>query len=102
MIKFATKTKIVTAANILNTQQNQTTMQKTPQKTFVEIYRELPEKAPLAPKTAFIKEIAKLCKVNDHAVRMWLNGSRRPDELKRSIIAKKLNVPEKILFPEKS
>ena len=77
-------------------------MQETPQKTFVEIYRELPEKATLAPKTAFIKEIAQLCKVNDHAVRMWLNGSRRPDELRRSLISKKLNIPEEILFPEES
>ncbi len=81
---------------------NNTTMPKTRKKTFVEIYRELPERAALAPKTAFIKEIAQLCKVNDHAVRMWLNGSRRPDELRRSIIAKKLNIPEEILFPEKS
>lgn len=75
-------------------------MIKNRKKTFAEIYRELPVRAPLAPKTAFVKEIARLCQVREHTVRMWLNGSKRPDKLKRSIIAEKLSSSAEILFPE--
>ncbi len=65
---------------------------------FRQIYDALPSKAPIAPKSAFVKEIAALVKVHETTVRCWIAGTQKPDALKTSIIAKHLGVPENELF----
>ncbi len=65
---------------------------------FRQIYDALPSKAPIAPKSAFVKEIAALVKVHETTVRCWIAGTQKPDALKTSIIAKRLGVPENELF----
>lgn len=46
---------------------------------FRQIYDALPTKAPVAPKTAFVREVAELCKVSEKTVRCWLAGAQKPD-----------------------
>lgn len=65
---------------------------------FRQIYDALPPKAPIAPKSAFVKEIAALVKVHETTVRCWIAGTQKPDALKTSIIAEHLGVPENELF----
>lgn len=65
---------------------------------FRQIYDALPAKAPVAPKTAFVREIAELCKVSEKTVRCWLAGTQHPDKLRTSMIAQKLGVNENELF----
>ena len=65
---------------------------------FRQIYDLLPPKAEVAPKTAWVKEIAAICKVHETTVRCWLAGTQKPDALKTSIIAEHLGVPENELF----
>lgn len=65
---------------------------------FRQFYDELPSKAPVAPKTAFVNEIAELCMVAKATVYCWLAGTQKPDKLRTSMIAKKLNVPAEELF----
>jgi len=62
------------------------------------IYDALPAKAPVAPKTAFVREMADLCKVSEKTVRCWLAGTQKPDRLRTSLIAQKLGVSENELF----
>ncbi|MCM1022403.1 MAG: helix-turn-helix domain-containing protein [Muribaculaceae bacterium] len=66
--------------------------------TFGELYKALPE-PPKAPKQAFVEEIASLCKCSQQTVRMWIQGTQRPDALKRSLIAERLGYSEEQLFP---
>lgn len=65
---------------------------------FRQIYDALPSKAPIAPKSAFVKKIAALCKVHEVTVRCWIAGTQKPDALKTSIISKELGIPEQELF----
>ena len=66
---------------------------------FREIYDALPPRnVQLAPKTAWVKKIAELCKVHDVTVRCWLAGTQKPDALRISLIAKELGVKENELF----
>lgn len=73
-------------------------MEKKKKSKFRQIYDALPSKAPIAPKTAWVKEIAAMCKVHEITVRCWIAGTQKPDALKTSIIAKHLGVPENELF----
>ncbi|WP_289700253.1 helix-turn-helix domain-containing protein [Duncaniella muris] len=66
--------------------------------TFGELYRALPE-SPKAPKQAFVEEIAELCMCSQQTVRMWIQGTQRPDALKRKLIAERLGYNEEQLFP---
>lgn len=65
---------------------------------FRQFYDALPSKAEIAPKTAFIKKIAAMCKVHEVTVRCWIAGTQKPDALKTSIIAQELGIPEQELF----
>lgn len=65
---------------------------------FRQFYDALPTQRPVAPKSAFVKEIAALCKVHEITVRCWIAGTQKPDALKTSLIAQKLNLPEEGLF----
>ncbi|MBD5257057.1 MAG: XRE family transcriptional regulator [Bacteroides sp.] len=73
-------------------------MEQKKKSKFRQIYDLLPSKAEVAPKTAWIKEIAAICKVHEVTVRCWLAGTQKPDALKTSIIAEHLGVPENELF----
>lgn len=64
---------------------------------FRKIYDALPTPPP-APKTAFVRRIAELCKVHEVTVRCWLAGTQKPDALKTTLIAKELGVPAETLF----
>lgn len=59
---------------------------------FRQFYDALPPKAEIAPKTAFVKKIAALCKVHEVTVRCWIAGTQKPDALKTSIISKELGI----------
>lgn len=66
-------------------------------KTFKQIYDELD---PTPPKTAWIRNIAKVTHRSELTVRMWLSGRQIPDELCQEVIAKELGVSIVGLFPE--
>lgn len=67
---------------------------------FRKIYDELPTCVVQkhAPKTEWIKHLAKICMVHPTTVRCWLAGTQKPDALKISLLAKELGVPEDELF----
>lgn len=65
---------------------------------FRQIYDSLPVDRPIAPKTAWVNEIAELVKVHPTTVRCWLAGTQKPDALRIGIIAKHLRVNENDLF----
>jgi hypothetical protein len=67
---------------------------------FREFYDGLPKKAEVAPKTKFVKEIAKLCYKSEKTVRCWLAGTQKPDKQDRVILSKHLNIPENQLFDD--
>lgn len=73
-------------------------MEQVKKNLFRQYYDALPPKAEVAPKTAFVREIADLCKVHQNTVRCWLAGTQRPDKLRISIIAKHLNMKEEEIF----
>lgn len=74
-------------------------MENTEKTKFRQIYDALPPRQEVvAPKTAFVREIADLCKVSVKTVRGWIAGAYKPDALRISIIAKHLGVPENELF----
>lgn len=74
-------------------------MENNKKSKFRQIYDALPPRnVQLAPKTAWVKRIAKLCKVHDVTVRCWLAGTQKPDALRISLIAKELKVREDELF----
>ena len=49
---------------------------------FRQIYDSLPVDRPIAPKTAWVNEIAELVKVHPTTVRCWLAGTQKPDAWK--------------------
>lgn len=65
---------------------------------FRKLYDSLPPKAPVAPKTAFVREIASLCYKSEKTVRCWLAGTQTPDKQDRVIISEHLKMEESELF----
>ena len=66
---------------------------------FRQIYDALPPRSEVVtPKTAFVRDMAKRCKVSEKTVRGWIAGAYKPDALRISLISKKLGVPENELF----
>lgn len=65
---------------------------------FRQYYDALPPKTEVAPKTDFVRKIAKLCMVSEKTVRCWLAGAQKPNALCTSIIAKELGIPKNELF----
>ena len=63
-------------------------------------YDALPRKAEIAPKTKFVREIAKLCYKSEKTVRCWIAGTQKPDKQDRVILSKHLNIPENQLFDD--
>ena len=72
-----------------------TEMKKT---KFRQYYDKLPPRTEIAPKSDFVRKIAKLCMVSEKTVRSWLAGTQKPNPLCTSIIAKELGINENELF----
>lgn len=68
--------------------------------SFREHYLSIPNKKAITPKQKFIDEICDVTKKCEKTVRCWIAETQKPDALARSIIAKKLNIPTKELFPK--
>lgn len=69
--------------------------------TFRERYHQAKSQArPVAPATAFIREIAEVTKKSEIAVRRWLSGETEPDALTQEVLAKYLNTTPAELFPK--
>lgn len=69
--------------------------------TLVEHYQQVKKQArPVAPATAFIREIAEVTKKSELAVRRWLSGESEPDALTQDVLAKHLNTTPEKLFPQ--
>jgi len=70
-------------------------------KTFRELYDSLPARSTTAPKSEFVKHIAKITMKSTKTVRCWLAGAQKPDVLTKSIVEKDLAIPADYLFPSK-
>ena len=68
-------------------------------KTLVELYEDELKKP--TPAKAFVTQIASITCRSEMTVRMWLMGRQSPDELAKRVLAEKLGVDQKVLFPEK-
>ncbi len=58
------------------------------------------QERPVAPATAFIREIARVTKKSEIAVRRWLSGETEPDALTQEVLAKHFNTTPQQLFPK--
>lgn len=54
---------------------------------------------PIAPATAFVREIAEVTKKSELAVRRWLSGEATPDALTQTVLANHFNTTPEELFP---
>ena len=70
--------------------------------TFKELYAEAKKKPlPVTPANAFIREVAKVTKKSDLAVRRWVSNENPsvPDALTQEVLAKHFNTTPEALFP---
>ena len=66
---------------------------------FRQIYDALPPRSEVVtPKTAFVIDMAKLCKVTGKTVRGWIAGTYKPGALRISHISNKFGMPENKLL----
>lgn len=69
--------------------------------TLAEMYSQAKEmERPVAPATAFIRDIANVTKKSEVAVRRWLSGDSEPDALTQEVLAKHFNSTPEQLFPK--
>ena len=72
--------------------------------TFKELYTEAKKKPlPVTPANAFIREVAKVTKKSDLAVRRWLGDGQTacvPDALTQEVLAKHFKTTPEELFPK--
>lgn len=69
--------------------------------TLIELYQHAKSQArPVAPATAFIREIMEVTKKSEIAVRRWLSGETAPDALTQEVLAKHLDTTPEELFPK--
>ena len=69
--------------------------------TLLERYQHAKKQTrPVAPATAFIREVADVTKKSEIAVRRWLSGESEPDELAKSVLAQHFNTTPDELFPK--
>lgn len=70
--------------------------------TFRELYAEAKKRPiPMTPANAFVREMAKITKKSDMAVRRWLSKEAPviPDALTQEVLAKHFNTTAEELFP---
>lgn len=69
--------------------------------TFAELYQQAKaQERPVAPATAFVREVADLTKRTEIAVRRWLSGEAEPDALTQEVIAQRFGSTPEELFPK--
>lgn len=69
--------------------------------TLAEMYLHAKEmERPVAPATAFIREIASVTKKSEIAVRRWLSGDSEPDALTQQVLANHFSTTPEQLFPK--
>ena len=69
--------------------------------TLAELYQHAKNQArPVAPATAFVREIMEVTKKSEIAVRRWLSGETEPAALTQEVLAKHLDTTPEILFPK--
>ncbi|MBD5332224.1 MAG: helix-turn-helix transcriptional regulator [Bacteroides sp.] len=70
--------------------------------TLLERYQQAKNQArPVAPGTAFVREIAEVTKKSELAVRRWLAGDTEPDALTQDVLARHFGCTPSELFPLK-
>lgn len=68
--------------------------------TLLELYQNAKNQArPVAPATAFVREVAAVTKKSELAVRRWLSGESEPDALTKCVLAKHFGTSPEALFP---
>lgn len=71
--------------------------------TLLEHYQQAKNQVrPVAPATAFVREVADVTKKSELAVRRWLSGETEPDALTQEVLAKHFNTTSSELFPPKN
>lgn len=65
---------------------------------LMEHYESLPTKAPKAPRTAFVENLAELCDVTITSVRAWIKGETTPSDANKAKIAEYMGCSVDELF----
>lgn len=67
--------------------------------TLLELYQKAKnQERPVAPATAFIREVAQVTKKSEIAIRRWLSGETEPDALTQEVLARHFNTTPEELF----
>lgn len=70
--------------------------------TLQELYQQAKSQhRPVAPATAFIREVAEVTKKSEIAVRRWLSGESLPDALTQEVLARHFDTSPDQLFPSR-
>ena len=70
--------------------------------TFSERYQQAKnQERPIAPASAFVREVAQITKKSNLAVRRWIAGETVPDALTQQVIADHFHATPEELFPSK-
>ena len=68
--------------------------------TLAERYQQAKNQArPVSPATAFVREVARVTKKSEIAVRRWLAGETLPDALTQEVLARHFDTTSDVLFP---
>ncbi len=68
--------------------------------TLQERYQQVKKRPrPVAPATAFVRELMKVTMKTEIAVRRWLSGETEPDALTQEVLAKHFGCTAEELFP---
>lgn len=68
--------------------------------TLIERYQQAKnQERPVAPATAFVREVAEVTKKSEIAVRRWLAGESEPDNLTKTVLAHHFGTTPAALFP---
>lgn len=68
--------------------------------TLLELYQQVKKQnRPVAPATAFVREVAAVTKKSELAVRRWIAGETEPDALTQEVLAKHFGTTPESLFP---
>ena len=69
--------------------------------TLIERYQNAKKQPrPIAPGVAFIREVAKVTKKSEVAVRRWISGEAEPDALTKEVLANHFKTSPTLLFPK--
>ena len=70
--------------------------------TLTQLYQQAKnQERPLAPATAFIREVSEVTKKSEAAIRRWLSGESEPDALTQEVLADYFHTTPEELFRKK-